>query len=427
MSLLMTLAELENECLARGLNVEGSGKNGKLMKDDYIQALQNWSIDGLRSQGMLLPGRAWTSLNLRSPMLAQSQKAFKTDKLFQEFVGRDDVVAEIKQDGCRMLISFTPGVGFELYSRNRSVSDFLFGSYTDQVYGWQRDVTENVLPFSFIIDGELISLNPSVNGHVVTENVLSAVVAMLGMNQMESYRMQAEAGYPLRFEAFDCIMYSGQSIMDEPLKDRKKILHSIVSQLHEVADKMSLPQLKWIEEVSVVSGTYDEKYNFFKKVVDQGGEGLVLKTLNSPYNPVEARGGMGGGWIKMKRNTSMSVGSDLDAFISGAVPGSGEFEGLVGSLVFSVYLLPSGQVHELCRVSGLSDEVRRAVTATGTNGEVILNPTWQGRVAAVQGQDVSSRSRSLAHARILRWRDGADSKFPAQCVLQESVLNDMIL
>ena len=425
--MLLTLAELEGECQVRGLQVSGTGKGGKLMKDDYIQALQNWSLDGLRAQGLLLPGRAWTSLHLKSPMLAQSQKAFKTDKLFQEFAGREDVVAEIKQDGVRLLIAFTPGVGFELYSRNRSVSDFLFGSYTDQVYGWQRDITGNVLPFPFIIDGELISLNPSVNGHIVTENILSAVVAMLGMNPAESYRMQAEAGYPLRFMAFDCLMLDGQSIMHEPLKARKKQLHEVITKLHEAADKLALPQLKWVEEVSVVKGNYEDKYSFFKQVVDQGGEGLVLKTIDSPYNPVEARGGMGGGWIKMKRTTSLSVGSDLDAFISGCVPGSGELEGLVGSLIFSVHLLPSGEVHELCRVSGLTDEIRRAVTATGVNGEVALNPAWMGRVAAVQGQDVSSRSRSLSHARILRWREGADSKSPAQCVIQESILNDMIL
>jgi len=423
----MTLAELENECAVRGLSVVGSGKNGKIMSMDYTKALEKWSLDGLRDQGMLLPGCEFIHTNLASPMLAQSQKAFKTDKLFQEFVGRSDVLAEQKMDGCRIILSYFPGVGFELFSRNRSVTNFLFGTYMDQVYGWQRSVTENVLPFPFVIDGEIISLNPTVNGHVVTDTMLNAVVAMLGMNQLDSYRMQAEAGYPLRLEAFDCIMYDGKSVMNETLVERKKLLHEVIMKLYEAADRLSLPQLKWVEEVPVVHGTYDTKFNFYKDVTGRGGEGLILKVQSGVYNPVEARGGMSAGWIKMKRSVSESVGSDLDAFITGAVPGSGEFEGLVGSLIFSVYLLPSGQVHEIARISGLTDEVRRAVTTTGVNGEVVLNPSWMGRVAAIDGQDVSNRSRSFAHARVKRWREGADNKSPAQCVLQESVLNDLVL
>lgn len=427
MSLLMTIAELENECAVRGLNVVGSGKNGKVQKRDYVDLLQNWSMDELRSRGQLLPGCEWVHAHLESPMLAQPQKVFKTDRQFKDFVSRNDVVAEEKKDGCRIMLCYFPGVGFELYSRNRSVTDFLFGNYVDQIYGWQRSITENVLPFSFVIDGELISLNPTVNGHVVTDTILNAVVAMLGMNQTDSYRMQAEAGYPLRLQVFDIVAYDGVSVMDKPLRERKRMLHEVVAKLHEAADRLSLPQLRWVEEVAVVRGGYDAKYNYYKELVNAGREGLVLKVEDSVYNPTDARGGLGAGFIKWKRTISESIGSDIDAFVTGAVPGEGAFEGLVGSLVFSVYLMPSGELHEIARVSGLSDDIRRSVTATNQDGEVVLNPNWQGRVAALEGQDVSSKSRSMAHARILRWRDGADAKSPAQCVLQESVLNDMIL
>jgi len=427
MSLGMTLSELDNECSVRGLSVTGSGRNGKIQRMDYTRALEQWSMNGLRSQGLLLPGCEYLHMNLSSPMLAEPQKVFKTDKLFKEFISRDDVLAEEKKDGVRIMLSFHPGVGFELYSRNRSVVNFLFGSYVDQVYGWQRDVTENALPFSFMLDGELISLNPSVNGHVVTDTMLSAVVSVLGMNQTDSYRMQAEAGYPLRFQAFDIVMYDGSSVMNKPLSERKKILHEVVTKLHEAADRLALPQLKWVEEVKVIRGGYDAKYNYYKEITSAGGEGLILKPEDGIYKPHEARGGLGAGFIKWKRTTSESMGSDLDAFVTGCVPGSGEFEGLVGSLIFSVYLTPSGQLHEIARVSGISDDIRRDVTVTGLNGSVSLNPAWMGRVAAIEGMDVSSKSRTRSHARILKWRSGADSKAPAQCVMQEAVLNDMVL
>ena len=424
---LMNLPELQNECAVRGLPVVGSGKNGKVLKKDCIQVLTRWSMGELKAQGLLLPGCEWVSSSIESPMLAEPQKVFKTDLLFKNFIGRSDVFAEEKKDGVRILLTYFPGVGFELYSRNRSVTTFLFGDYVDQIYGWQRNVTENVLPFPFVLDGELISLNPTVNGHVVTDTMLNAVVAILGMNQLDSYRMQAEAGYPLRLEVFDCLMFDGKPMLNCCLSERKRVLHEVVTKLHEAADRLSLPQLKWVEEVAVVRGSYDDKYSYYKEITGRGGEGLILKTESSLYNPTEARGGLGAGFIKWKRNTSESVGSGIDGFITGCVPGTGAFEGLVGSLIFSIYLLPSGELHEIARVSGLTDEIRKAVTTTSATGEVTLNPAWLGRVAEIEGQDVSSKSRSLAHARILRFRDGADGKSPAQCVIQESVLNDMIL
>ena len=427
MGMTMNLAELENEALSRGLVVSGTGKNGRIQKMDYTHALERWSMDGLRAQGLLLPGCEWVHSAIESPQLAEPQNVFKSGQQFKDYVGRSDASLEEKFDGVRIILTYHPGVGFEVYSRNRSVSDFLFGNYVDHIYGWQRSITEDVLPFSFVIDGELISLNPTVNGHVVTDTILNAVVAMLGMNQLDSYRMQAEAGYPLRMEAFDCLMFDGRSLINDSLIERRKFLHEVTSKLYEAADRLALPQLKWVDEVPVVRGSYDDKLEFYQQITKRGGEGAIIKLDGSPYNGREARGGLGAGVFKWKRSTSESMGSGLDAFVTGAVPGSGAFEGLVGSLIFSVHLLPSGQVHEIARISGLTDEMRRAVTTTSATGEVTLNPEWLGQVFEIEGQDVSSKSRSFSHARLLRHRKGADSKSPAQCVIQESILNDMIL
>jgi len=329
---------------------------------------------------------------------------------------------------CRMITTFFPGVGFELFSRNRSVENYLFCSYNDQVYGWQQDITRDILPFSFVIDGELISLNPSVNGRIVIDTMLAAVVAMLGMNQLDSHRMQAEAGYPLRFEAFDCLMFNGQSLINDSLLNRRKYLDEVVTKLHEAADRLSLPQLKWVEKVRIVRGGYKDKFSFYQEVISKGGEGLVLKADGSVYNGKEARGGLGAGFIKWKRNTSESIGGSIDAFIDGRfTPGEGKYSGMVGAVGFSVHLLPSGEVHPIAMISGISDDMRRAITSQDVNGSVVINPSWLGRVAEIEGQDISSKSRALSHARILRFRDGADAKSPAQCVIQEAMLNDMIL
>jgi ATP-dependent DNA ligase len=361
-------------------------------------------------------------------MLAQSQSVFKTPEAFREAVSGSDMIAEVKQDGCRIMLCYHPGVGFELYSRNRSVENCLFGSYVDKIYGWQRQVTENVLPFSFIIDGELVSLNPSVNGHVVTDTMLGAVVSVLGMNQLESHRMQAEAGYPMRLQAFDVVMYDGESVMEKPLSERKKVLHEVVVKLREAGDRLALPQLWWVEEVPVIKGGWDYKQKYFNEVVSAGGEGLVLKRVDSLYQPFEARGGMSGAWLKWKRTVSQSVGSDVDAFVLNSfTAGEGRYEGLIGSVDFGVYLVPSGKTHTIASVSGLSDADRKALTDFDEHGNMRVNPAWVGRVGVIDGQDMSNRSLAFQHARLLRWRGGADGKFPAQCTFDEALLNQLVL
>jgi len=422
------LSDLQNECYARGLVVTGSGKDGKIKKMDCVKALEKWSLDGLSSQGLLLPGCNWIHNTIEGPQLAEPQNVFKTDRQFKDFIDRSDISAEQKMDGVRIILTYFPGVGFELFSRNRSVENYLFGSYNNQVYGWQQDVTRDILPFSFVIDGELISLNPSVNGRIAIDTMLAAVVAMLGMNQLDSHRMQAEAGYPLRFEAFDCLMVNDKSLISESLVFRRKSLEEVVTKLHEAADRLSLPQLKWVEGVKVVRGGYNDKFSFYQEVTSKGGEGLVLKADGSVYSGKEARGGLGAGFIKWKRNTSESIGSSIDAFIDGRfTPGEGKYSGMVGAVGFSVHLLPSGEVHPIAMISGISDDMRKAITCQDVNGSVIVNPSWLGRVAEIEGQDISSKSRALSHARILRFRVGADAKSPAQCVLQETMLNNMIL
>jgi ATP-dependent DNA ligase len=328
-----------------------------------------------------------------------------------------------------LITAFHPGVGLEFFSRNRSVTDYLFGQYSNQVYGLTQEITKDIFPVSFVLDSELVSLNPSVNGHVVTDSVLNAVVAMLGMNQLDSYRMQAEAGYPLRFQTFDILQYDGKSLLNTPLKERKQLLHEVLVKLWEAADRLNLPQLKWFQEVQTVYGGFDDKLTFYQQVTGKGGEGLVVKDVNSLYNPREARGGMSAGWLKWKRSTSESLGADIDAFVTGfheGLPGS-QFEGLVGSLEFSVFLVPSGEKHVIANVSGIPEVQRRAMSVKGLDGKVALNPQWMGKVAAINGQDVSTRSRSLAHARLLKWREGADSKLSSDCVMREEDLNALVL
>jgi len=421
--------ELETACVNWGcLPQSGSGKDGKIQKMDLIKALQNTYMDSLRSQGLLLPGWEWCHTRMESPMLAQASTGFKPE-VWNDLLAATDVLAEVKEDGCRVLVSHFPGVGLEFFSRNRSVETFCMGSYRDQVYGLTGRDTEGLGLPPFVLDSEIISLNPTVNGRMPIENVLSAVVAMLGMNRADSHRMQAEAGYPLRFQCFDLLMWDGQSTMGLPLVERKKLLSEVMAKLQERASALNLPQLNWLIEVPYWVGGLDVKQQVFDSVIARGGEGLVLKRMDFPYSPFEARGGMSkAGFIKWKRTLSGSAGGEIDCFLDGRIqPGQGKHEGVAGSVGFSVYLVPEGTVYPVAMVSGLSDELRKALTSVNGKGEMCLNPAWLHRVAAVDGMDFSTVSGAMSHARILRWREGADAKSPAQCTLARSFIENLKL
>ena len=301
------LDELAAVATSWGVTVQGSGKDGKKQKSDYIKALGGHTVASLRSDGLLLPGMEWVQSFVYTPMLAQASTGFKPE-VWKELLASTDVLAELKEDGCRVLVCYHPGVGIELFSRNRSVESFCLGSYRDQVYGLTgNDTSELGLP-PFVIDSEIISLNPSVNGRIPIENVLSAVVAMLGMNQADSHRMQAEAGYPLRFQCFDILMWDGQSTMGLRLVERKALLTEAIAKIHERAVTLALPQLNWFLEVPYWRGGRDVKQQLFDIFTAQGKEGLILKRSDFAYHPFEARGGIKKGGFREVETQPIRLG-----------------------------------------------------------------------------------------------------------------------
>jgi recombination protein RecA len=98
--MLSTIADYANECARLGISIVGSGKNGKIMKMDYIHGLEHYYLNGYRQQGLLSPGLDWIANNIESPQLAQAQSAFRTEKQFETVVGRSNMLAEQKEDGC---------------------------------------------------------------------------------------------------------------------------------------------------------------------------------------------------------------------------------------------------------------------------------------------------------------------------------------
>lgn len=397
-------------------------RRSRVGKTDYMLSIADWWIEEYRRQGNLTPGMQWVHENIESPMLAQRQN-YVTPSEFEAIMNSDGYVAEEKLDGVRMLAFYSPEGGFEFFSRNRSVTDYHFARYTDQIQGLRRDQTVGMFKKSFVLDCELISVNPSINGRIVTDTVLNAVTSLLSLNAEESYRAQAEAQYPLRLICFDVLMFDGKPLMDQILQKRlvarEHLVNAIRNKLQAVPGDIRGDWFQIVKSVKV------GKRAFYESLVEANCEGIILKNLFSTYQAREARGRSD--WLKMKRSVSESRGSDIDAFITGYELGdeSKGNAGLVGSLEVSVYLMPSQRMHMIAKVSNIEQTKRIEMTGVGPDGKPCLKPEYLGKVVTIDGQDLSARALRFTHARITLWRE--DGKLPATCTFEEHLLNDLVL
>lgn len=178
------------------------------------------------------------------------------------------------------------------------------------------------------------------------------------------------------------------------------------------------------------------KHDFYKKVVADGGEGIMLKDVKGTYIPEGRPKSM----YKVKRF------EEVDAFVSGGNPGEAGkgWERLIGDIEFSAYT-ETGKIHMVAKPSNLELSARIEATVCGNCGGAldvshenqggkrvilgtkctqcsrinplpVLNPAWKKRVACIQGQEWTARVFRLKHAFIERWRfEGVDAKAAEDC------------
>lgn len=414
---IRTLSQLKSQCNELGLSVKIYGK--KEQKDDYVKALREYFIQE-KYQGKL-PQALSMMLSLESPMLCAQFKSVKED-VQEKLWTSNQYYAEEKEDGNRMIHFFLDI--YEAFSRNNSVADFLPVAYGEKIYF--RDVDWSKVTDKFVLDSEVICSNPNVNTimgskGVITETQLQATTAILSMNADDSIRLQRDENCDLIIKSFDCLWFNGEWLLDKPLKERRKYLRKAVNQLQEAGFKVYLPK-----------SNISNKKAFYQSVLKAGGEGIVIKDINSPYLPSSSRSHRK--WVKVKRSMTESlqmegIGDTIDGYISGyeLADEDKSWSGLIGALHISVNLRDSeGNLtsHMIAKVTNIEMSLRKQMTKLDDNGNPILDPTFYNRVVEVDGQSISARARRLTHAVLVRFRPDRSAD---TCIMDESFLNSMIL
>ena len=384
---------LQNQCDQLGITVVPVGK--RIMKDDYVKALREWHITKKYGSMDNIPWSMKFMLSIECPQLCKRIKDLKPDQ--QELVwNSQDWIAEEKIDGVRMIIIWdATEKKFHFYSRNNSVTDYLPQDYSDTIFVTAENFD---YPDNFVLDSEIISSNSCLetNTHCLTQ--LQSTAALLNLNSEDSKTIQKK--YPLKFVVFDCL-YDSSSLIDEIWEVRHYHATELCSKLLESGFCCELNK--------VVENTADNQYakrEFFDTVISRCGEGLVLKNRNAKYHATSSRTI---DCVKVKRSTADALTKDIDAFVTDYVVGKDDTRNsnMVVGFVFSILLKKQdGSVvtHPIAVCSNVSDIIKDDATVISEDGQVKLNPDYYGRVATVQGQNISARSLRLTHAVIDCWR-----------------------
>jgi DNA ligase-1 len=179
---------------------------------------------------------------------------------------------------------------------------------------------------SVVLDGEAAALAP--DGRPRPFQVTAARTA----SQIDVGRQRAET--PLTPFLFDLLHLNGTDLIDAPASERQRELAAIVP-------------AGWLTP-RIVTADADEAGAFFAAAVARGHEGVVLKSLDSPYRA----GRRGAEWIKVKpRHT-------LDLVILAAEWGHGRRRGVLSNLHLGARDPDTGGLVMLGKTfKGLTDEM----------------------------------------------------------------------
>ena len=357
------------------------------------------------------PMKYWMMPNSTTPEMRKLK--------LQQLIDSGDYAFGIKTDGNWSRAIITPERK-ALQTRGISTVTKTYGEIQDKVMFW-NDICE-AFEHTTVILGE-VYLPGAIDKDV--GSILRCLTPKALARQKDN---------PLRWRVFDILALDGMDMMDRPFTER-------VNYIPEVVRRINSPLVEGVTYYEMDDTFFDKMGEIFAA----GGEGAVCYKKNSTYVPGK-RGPHAWDTVKVKQEIS----SEIDAFITGIVPGEKLYNGkdlaswqlwenhrtgekVVGSyfgdyqrggaylpitknyfnnwpaaIQVSVYDRNGNEV-PLCKVSGLTEEFK---TELRDNFE-----KWNGVPVAISGMMVSSAKAdsegngiSIRHPLLKRIREGDITK-----------------
>ncbi len=267
-------------------------------------------------------------------MMAAQRVELLTD-LFEKLP--DGFAVEVKYDGERVQAHKT-GDDVTLYSRNLE-------DITPQYPDVARFVGEAIDADEAIVEGEVVALVPGTTDQFQEFQIL--------MSRKRKYDVeQYVEDVPVKLMLFDILYVNGDSVIDRPFPQRRRLLESITKN-HDRIEPAQLIESSDVEEIE----------GFFNQAVERGFEGIMAKS--TAPDSVYRAGAREWSWIKWKRDYSKDLVDSFDVVAVGGFAGRGKRSGTWGALLCAVYHPDRDRYETLCKVStGFSDEELAELPAT---------------------------------------------------------------
>ncbi len=256
---------------------------------------------------------------------ALAQRASSLEEIMQRMGG--ECAAEAKYDGFRLQIH-RDGDKVWIFSRRMENMTGLFPDITEAVL-------RQVKAEKVIFEGEAIAYN---------EETGEFYPFQVTIQRKRKYGVEKAAEeYPLKLFAFDVMYVEGEDVMDKPYKERRKILEEII----EKGETIELSE-------RIIARGVKELRDFFESCVERGLEGIMAKSLKSPY----IAGARKWAWIKYKRVMKSQLSDTIDVVIVGYYKGRGQRAKLgIGGVLAAVYDPKTDTFKTVAKVgSGFTEE-----------------------------------------------------------------------
>src|SRR5581483_8748451 len=253
---------------------------------------------------------------------------------------------EPKLDGVRTL-AYVSTDGTRLFSRTAR-------DQTAQ-YPELGNLATYVLGVHAVLDGEIVALDAKGQPSF---GLLQQRINLGSVTEIEQIRKSI----PVHFYVFDILWLDGRNLCPDPLTERRRVLHEVVTQAGPIAFALS------------VDGNGKE---FFQAAKNLGIEGIIGKKLDSIYEP----GRRSKHWRKIKAMKT------LDCVVLGWTPGSGSRSHTFGALLVGAY--DDGALRWIGQVG------------TGFSGQLLAD--LQRRLESIEVADPPISDPALKAVKGARW------------------------
>lgn len=234
------------------------------------------------------------------------------------------IAVEWKYDGSRVQVHYGNGK-VTIYSRRLENVTKALPEIVEEIKRCVRD--------GVILDGEVIA---------VKDGKPMPFQEVLRRFRRKHEVTKAMEEIPLEVYFFD-VLYKNGEVIDLPLKERRKILESVIkeSNIVKIAKQILTDKKEEVERI-------------FKEALEKGHEGAMLKNPNSPYIP----GKRGRHWLKLKE-----VMETLDLVVVGGEWGEGRRSHLISSFELACLDSGTGKLLRIGQVgTGFTDEDLEEIT-----------------------------------------------------------------